>query len=312
MTNPGGSGYLERVCPMSDYDFMLERKLKEANNDLSYRYACCMSLFEQLLKRFLTTFPTFTDHSLLHSLSVTNIANQLLREHIHQLNASEIYIYLMASALHDIGMGIPVKDVDSYMNAAGVMAYANEHPGTSAPALIRKFHHDFSAAFVRKYWLLFEIPNECYANAIAEVCRGHRKTDLLDEILYPTDYDLGDGSTANLAALAAILRIADEMDIASDRNPDLLFDTESMEGMSEKDVFEFSRHDAIRSVDFTENGIYVHADTDDDEIAQGVIDCIRAIKETMSYCASVLNERSDLRIQCTKIELVLNGHAVQV
>lgn len=297
---------------MSDYDFMLERTLKETNSDLAYRYACCMSLFEQLLKKFLTTFPTFTDHSLLHSLSVTNITNQLLRENIHQLNASEIYIYLMSAALHDAGMGIPAKDLDAFIDAAGIRACVYEHPGMSGPALIRKFHHDFSAAFIRKYWPLLEIPSERYADAIAEVSRGHRKTDLLDEKLYPATFDLGDGSTANLAALAAVLRIADELDIASDRNPDLLYDTESMEGMSEKDVFEFSRHDAIRSVFFAAHGILIHAETDDDDIAQGVIDCIRAVKETMSCCTAVLKKRSSIQIPCAEMELVLNGHTVKV
>ena len=67
----------------------------------------------------------------------------------------------------------------------------------------------------------------------------------MDEMLYPTDFDLGDGNRANLALLAAMIRLCDELDIASDRNPDLLYDTETMEGMSEKDVFEFSKHDAI-------------------------------------------------------------------
>jgi len=32
-------------------------------------------------------------------------------------------------------------------------------------------------------------------HAIAEVGHGHRKTDLMDETLYPTDYDLGDGNS---------------------------------------------------------------------------------------------------------------------
>lgn len=225
---------------MPDFDFFLERRLKELNGDLAYRYTCCMSLFELTLNRFLTTFPTFTDHTLLHSLSVTNITNQLLRENIIRLNASEIYIYLMAAALHDVGMGVSPRNLEAFIETTGIRAYVRAHPEMSVPTLIRKFHHDFSAAFVRKYWQLLEIPNERYANAIAEVGRGHRKTDLLDETLYPTDYDLGDGSKANLAALAAVVRIADELDIASDRNPDLLYQTESMEELSEKDVFEFS------------------------------------------------------------------------
>jgi len=297
---------------MPDFDFFLERRLKERNSDLAYRYTCCMSLFEQLLKKFLTTFPTFTDHTLLHTLSVTNITNQLLRENIIKLNASEIYIYLMAAALHDVGMGVSPRDLEAFIDAAGIRSYVSMHPDLSAPTLIRKFHHDFSAAFVRKYWQLLEIPNEYYANAIAEVGRGHRKTDLLDETCYPTDYDLGDGSKANLAALAAVIRLADELDIASDRNPDLLYQTETMAGLSDKDVFEFSRHDAIRPMVFAEHAIFVYAETDSSEIAQGVMDCVRVVKETLSYCTSVLKKRSTLQIQCSQIELVLNGNAVMV
>lgn len=297
---------------MPDFDFFLERRLKELNGDLAYRYTCCMSLFELTLNRFLTTFPTFTDHTLLHSLSVTNITNQLLRENIIRLNASEIYIYLMAAALHDVGMGVSPRNLEAFIETTGIRAYVRAHPELSVPTLIRKFHHDFSAAFVRKYWQLLEIPNERYANAIAEVGRGHRKTDLLDETLYPTDYDLGDGSKANLAALAAVIRTADELDIASDRNPDLLYQTESMEELCEKDVFEFSRHDAIRPLVFAEHAIQVYADTDSDEIAQGVTDCVRVVKETLSYCISVLKKRSTLQIQCSQIELVLNGNAIVV
>jgi len=297
---------------MPDYDFMLERRLKELNRDLAYRYACCMAVFEQMLKRFLTTFPTFTDHTLLHSLSVTNITNQLLRDDIKKLSAGEIYIYLMSAALHDIGMGVPPGEIETFIGAAGIRTYVSAHPEIPSPALIRKFHHDFSAVFVRKYWQLFEIPNERYANAIAEVCRGHRKTDLMDEKLYPEDYDLEDGGSANLAVLAAVIRISDELDIASDRNPDLLYDTGNMEGMSEKDIFEFSKHDAIHSVVFADRKIIIRADTDKEEILQGVIECVRTVKETMAYCLSVMEKRGAISIQCSEVELLLNGKAVHV
>lgn len=294
------------------YDFMLERRLKESNSDLARRYTCCTAVFEQVLKKFFATFPTFTDHTLLHTLSVINLANRLLRENVNKLNPSEIYIYLMSAALHDVGMGVPVKDIDDYIDAAGIRDYVNDHAEMSAPALIRKFHHDFSAAFVMKYWRFLEIPSDKYADAIARVGRGHRKTDLMDETLYPTDYDLGDGGKANLAALAAVIRIADELDIASDRNPDLLYDMESMEGMSRKDVFEFSKHHSIRPIVFKDQSVHVCADTEDNEIARGVIECVRTVKETLAYCISVLEKRSTIRIQYAKVELKLNGQAVKV
>ena len=166
---------------MPNYDFLLEHRLKELNSELAYRHTSCMSLFEQMLKKFLAVFPTFTDHTLLHTLSVANISNQLLRENVRKLNASEIYIYLMACALHDIGMGVSDKDIDSFIDASGLRGYVNDHPEISKPNLIRKFHNDFSSQFVKKYWELFEVPSEQYANAIAEVGRGHRKTDLMDD-----------------------------------------------------------------------------------------------------------------------------------
>ena len=297
---------------MPNYDFSLETRLNQLNSELAHRHNGCMSLFEQMLKKFLAVFPTFTDHTLLHTLNVTNITNQLLREDVKKLRAGEIYIYLMATALHDIGMGVSDKDIESFIDVSGLREYVESHTEMSRPTLIRKFHNEFSAAFVKKYWQILEIPNERYANAIAEVGRGHRKTDLMDKALYPADYDLGDGNKANLAVLAAVIRIADELDIASDRNPDLLYYTERMEGMSEKDVFEFSKHEAIRSVDFFDDFILISADTDDKGIEDGVTECARTVKETMNYCASVMENRGELRIACRQIKLMLNNKEVEV
>ena len=297
---------------MPNYDFLLEHRLKEQNSELAYRHTCCMSLFEQMLKKFLTVFPTFTDHTLLHTLSVTNISNQMLRDNVYAMNASEIYIYLMACALHDIGMGVSDKDMGPFIDAAGLRSYVDEHSEISKPNLIRKFHNDFSAQFVKKYWEILEIPSERFAEAIAEVGRGHRKTDLMDETLYPTDFDLGDGNRANLALLAALIRLCDELDIASDRNPDLLYDTETMEGMSEKDVFEFSKHEAIHTLKFSEDNIVVIADTDKPDIADGVVAAIRTVKETLEYCLFVFGKRSEIQIDCKTIKLILNDKEIEV
>lgn len=296
---------------MESYDFLLERRLNQLSRELAYRHTCCMSLFEQMLKKFLAVFPTFTDHTLLHTLSVINISNQLLRHEVNKLSANEIYIYLMACALHDIGMGTRDRDLEAFIDARGIRAYVKAHPDLTKPNLIRKFHNEFSSAFVKKYWEILEIPSEGYADAIAEVGRGHRKTDLTDETLYPKAFDLGDGNTANLALLAALLRIADELDVASDRNPDLLYDTESMEGMSEKDVFEFAKHKAIHAVDFAEDTIIISAQTDQEEIQRGIVDATGTIRETLSYCNSVIDARSGVRIACRQIRLFINDKEIE-
>lgn len=291
---------------MPDYDFSLERRLKEQDSALAKRHACCMSLFEQMLKKFLTVFPTFTDHTLLHTLSVVNLSNQLLQDETEKLSAEEIYIYLMACALHDIGMGTSDKDLEPFIDAAGIRAEIAALPARTKPTVIRKFYNDFSAAFVKKYWEILEIPNRRYAEAIAEVGRGHRKTNLMDEALYPANYDLGDGKRANLAALAALLRLADELDVASDRNPDLLYDTDSMEGMSEKDVFEFSKHEAIHAVAFAGEAVVIYADTEQPEIQKGILEAARTISETLASCSAVLRARSEISLAYKKVKLVLN------
>lgn len=46
------------------YDFALELRLKRLDGELARRNTQCTLLFEQLLKKFLAVFPTFTDHTL--------------------------------------------------------------------------------------------------------------------------------------------------------------------------------------------------------------------------------------------------------
>lgn len=295
-----------------NYDFLLENKLKELSGEFTYRHTCCMALFEQMLKKFLVVFPTFTDHTLLHTLTVNNISNQIIRENINKLNAGEIYIYLMACALHDIGMGVSDKDLDGFIEGAGLKEYVKGHPQISKANLIRKFHNDFSAQFVKKYWGILEIPNQRYAHAIAEVGRGHRKTDLMDEGVYPTDYDLGDGHLANLALLSALIRLCDELDVGSDRNPDLLYNTNTMEGVSEESLLEFSKHQAIRKVEFGTDTVTVFAHTQKAEVMEGILATMKKAKETFAYCLWVIENRSDFKVECQRLKLILNQREVAI
>lgn len=295
-----------------DYEFMLQRQLKKLDADLFQRHSSCVLIFEQMLKRFLAVFPTFTDHTLLHSLNVTYITNQILKEEAKKLNAQEIYIYLMSTALHDVGMGVTDKDLDKFIDNAGVREYVDEHPEISKPTIIRKFHNDFSYEIIMKYWSVLDIPDERYAHAIGQVSRGHRKADLFNEETYPTDYDLGDGKKVNLALLAAVIRIADELDIASDRNPELLYNPDTMEDMDEKSMFEFYKHRAIHKVEYIDDTIIIHASTEKDAIKEGIIEATQTIVDKLGYCIQVMRERSDVQLCSTKVRLIINDEDVNL
>ncbi len=51
--------------------------------------------------------------------------------------------------------------------------------------------------------------------------------------------------------LAAVLRLADEIDVGVDRNPELLFDTSAL--TKQVDIDAFGLHESIRMVEVTEN-----------------------------------------------------------
>ena len=270
-------------------DYALENKLKKENPELSKLYTNCVPIFDMMLRKFFAHFPTFTDHTLLHSLSVINLSNYLIGEHISELNADEIYVYLLSTAMHDVGMGVNDRNFKEFMTELGLLDLP-ENEGQPTPNLIRKYHHELSGKFIMKYYDILDIPNERYAYAIAEVSRGHRKTNLLDESQFPTDYEVAEGRMVNLARLGALLRVTDELDMASDRNPDLIFATVDL-GNNEMSKREFSRHRAITDIRFESPKIFVDTSTDDDDVRQSIIDCVAEAQFKLDYCREVMTAR---------------------
>lgn len=89
---------------------------------------------------------------------------------------------------------------------------------------IRDFHHELPAMYLEKYWEFLDIPNEAFLFAIMQVCRGHRKNELLNLDDYPTTYLVREERSVCIPYLAALLRLADELDTSVDRNTDLMYD----------------------------------------------------------------------------------------
>ena len=75
----------------------------------------------------------------------------------------------------------------------------------------------YSDLFIRKYAELFEFPSKAHLEAVIQISRGHRKTDLQDECIYPIELPTPDGDTICLPYLAALIRLADEIDVTANR-----------------------------------------------------------------------------------------------
>ncbi|MEF9939193.1 MAG: hypothetical protein RR768_03600 [Clostridium sp.] len=285
---------------MMDTDYRLERRLATLDSDLHRRYKDCVLTSQTMLTHYQRVFPTFTDHTVLHTLNVINYCNQLIGDQIDRLTADDIYVLLMGCLFHDVGMGISREYYEHFK------LQLDTPPSAQAlDKIIRNSHHEFSAMYLKKYWRILDIPDETYLFAIMQVCRGHRKVDLMNEENYPSTYRLIKGDGICLPYLAAILRLADELDVAADRNISFLYDIDQIKNPI--DHMWYSKNLAIRTVDLSEHTITLYAQSDDSVIRSELVLIREEIEENLRYCRMVAASRSEFVITQQTVRLVMNN-----
>ena len=280
-------------------DYRLEKRLRAAAPALNRRETDCVTVLKQMLKSYAAWFPNYTDHSLLHSLDVLDFCNRILGEQAEALNAQECYVLIMACYLHDIGMGISEKDYRTFCELPEVSRRRAEYPEGEDTQFIRDYHEEFSGLLIRKYADVFEIPDEETVFAIVQVSRGHRKTDLCDAEAYP-DLQTENG-VIRTAFLAAVLRLADEIDMGADRNPEMLFDISRL--TEQRDIDIFGIHESIRTVEVREDRIILHVQPKEPRFMPLVEEIAEKIRKTLEYCRQAASERGGLRILQEKVEI---------
>jgi len=164
--------------------------------------------------------------------------------------------------------------------------YMQAYPHAGAHDFIRQHHHDLGALFVMDNWQSCGIPNETMAVAVAEVCRGHRKSDLMDRTLYPTDLKIGSG-TVNMPYLSAVIRLADELDISASRN--LLLQYAGYVPEEHVSVAEFEKHRSLRG-DFAGENFIIKAETNSRTEYDALLELYAKLKETLNYCQTVVSD----------------------
>lgn len=282
----------------SDSPFFLEDELRRKDPQLHQRMTESTFALQRMLRSFLDRFPDFTDHSILHSMNVINYCNLIIgKDQIDRLAPEECYALIMACYLHDIGMGINDKDLQSFMETPEAERFADIIDKDNLPGTVRALHHELSAFLIRKYAAVFDFPSEELTRAVIQISRGHRKTDLYDPV------EFGDIKAGNAvirtAYLAAVMRIADETDVANDRNPDLLFDSSGLTQMN--DIIAFGVHESILSADVSDDAIILSIRPKSEEFIPAIEKTIGDIQKKLDYCRDVAEKRSDLRIRQTNV-----------
>lgn len=287
------------------FDFAMEKKLKSENRQLHNIFSDNVLCCQKMLLKYKSIFPSYTDHTSLHSLEVIAFCNELIGAYIDKLNTDEIFILLMASYLHDSGMGITEHDYEEFCKMLPhVQKFKADNPSTPLEEVVRRFHHDFSGCYIEKYAMIFDFPSEEHLYAIKQVSRGHRKTDLYDENEYPSEYKLPNGNIAHLPYLAALIRLADELDIAADRNIQFLYDIK--DDMIKESYIEFLKHRAIKEVNFESDRFTVRIEYDkvkNPELGAELEQLFVKLKETLDECVDVTIKRSPFEIKQTEISV---------
>lgn len=282
------------------YDYSLEKKLSNDCPELHKRIQGVVAVLQGMLDSFYNWFPDFTDHSILHSLDVLDFCNKLLGDQVKNLNSAECYSLIMACYLHDIGMGVSRKDLETYEEKRVIKLYRKEHPDAASEKLIRDQHSELSGFMIHDYSDLFDIPSEGLEESVILLSRGHRKTDLLDESVFHDIYT--PYGIVRAAYLSAILRIADEIDVGADRNPEILFDTSKL--TQQKDIDAFGTHESIRTVEVSDDHITLHVKPKEEKYGPMVENLRDKIQDTLDYCRDVAAKRSDLSITQETVDIV--------
>lgn len=284
---------------MSDY--LLETKLLTENKNLHRRTKDSAVVLQKMLESFIPRFPDFTDHTILHSMDVLEYCNKLLGEkQIARLSAAECYVLIMSCYLHDIGMGINQKNYVELSAKIDFGDYFETHSREETETIIRDFHNEYSGHFIRKYADLFDIPCEEIVFAIVQVSRGHRKTDLFDETEYhdlTTPYGI-----IHTAFLAAVVRLADEIDVGADRNSELLFDSSKVRALDSEKAF--GTHESILRVDVEEDALVLYTKPKAPEYRELIRNLADKVRKTLDYCREVASARSDFRITQTSVKIL--------
>lgn len=279
---------------MDNTDFLCERKLAKSNPNYHELVKNTAFVMHSILDKYTNYFPEYTDHSSLHSLQVIDFCNKLIADQIEMFNDDELYVLLMSCYLHDTGMGISDKDYEKLRDKIVSPEYKKSHPDLDVKETIRNFHHEFSAGFIRKYAQLFEIPSDEHIEAIIQVSRGHRKTDLYDETEYPADFKVSNGNKICLPYLSSLIRLADELDIARDRNV-------GFDYSQHQDNIEWRKHYAIEHMEITDDAFVLYVDSEDADIHGFVDSCIEKLQETLDLCRDVTNSRTKYKIKQDKV-----------
>ena len=118
---------------------------------------------------------------------------------------------------------------------------------------------------------------------------------------YPLEHRVPDGNNICLPYLAALIRLADEVDVAAARNPVLLYDIEAL--TDEIEIVENKKVLAVRSLQMSESAFTLIVSTPEEDILEEIRKMVGKMQRTLDCCRAAVNGRTPYVITQEKVLL---------
>lgn len=204
-------------------------------------------------------FPNFTLHNTGHSFRIMEYMSKLVSD-ITKLNELEITLMIYSALLHDIGMAVSEEDIlsiksDSFsfcdVKFSAMKKLMENDEDLAMQEYVRSIHASLSARYIRENLkdklVIPKLTTLDFTKELAIICESHTEDYDWIKANMRTNEVRGDYSF-NPQFIAAILRLADILDIDSNRTPYNLYKLISPKGCSDeewKQHFVISNNDKI-------------------------------------------------------------------
>lgn len=192
--------------------YALGRLLASQSLELYERFTSLAKKAENDLLPF-AQLPNFTDHGVKHAHNVQeNLSNLIPSTMAEPLSPFELFCLLCAALLHDVGMVVLKSPQEK-------------------PFQIRIDHYNRSREFVIENNKILSL-SEHEAHIIGEICRAHGMPNL--NYLESSMFSVRKYGEVRVQLLSALLRLADALDMTSERAPGTISSNRNMPSQSQQ------------------------------------------------------------------------------
>lgn len=191
-------------------------------------------------------FPNYTLHNTGHSFRIMEYMADLISD-LSKLNELEITMLIYASLLHDIGMAVSEADINAIktdnfpfcdVKFSSMKKIMEGDEQLALQEYVRRIHSSLSAKYIRENLkdklVIPKLTTLDFTEELALICEAHTKDyDWIKSKLRA--YEVRGDHFFNPQFIASILRLADILDIDSNRTPYNLYKLISPKGKSDEE-----------------------------------------------------------------------------